>query len=169
MARHLEQAAINEAFRSAMRRFTATVTIISASHAGDRHGMTATAVTSVSMDPPSLLVCVNRHGRLYDMMAACDRYCVNVLHTAQSEVSRVFAQANSQERFAHGDWSDHDSVPFLADAQVAIFCRKTLVVPYGSHAVFLGDVTDVKMREEISPLLYQNGNYGVCGPLQNAS
>jgi flavin reductase (DIM6/NTAB) family NADH-FMN oxidoreductase RutF len=162
--------ALNESFWSAMRRFTATVTIISAAHQGERHGMTATAVTSVSINPPSLLVCVNRAGRLHDMMSACRRFCVNVLHAEQCGVSRVFAQADSTERFAHGDWHENaQGVPYLQGAQVSIFCSRTAVVPYGSHGVFFGDVEQVELRDDISPLLYQNGDYGTYGPLRAAS
>ena len=161
-------ATLREDFRLAMRRFPATVTIISAAHDGARHGMTATAVAAVSMEPPSLLVCINRLGRLYDMMAACPAYCINVLHTEHSGVSRVFAHAHNQERFAHGDWLENDQgIPYLRDAQVSIFCRKSLVVPYGTHAVCIGDVEDVKVRADISPLLYQNGDYGLCEPLDS--
>ena len=161
---------LNDGFRSAMRRFTATVSIISAAHDGTRHGMTATAVTSVSMNPPSLLVCVNRAGRLHEMMTACQRFCVNVLHAEQCGVSRIFAQAEASERFAHGDWLENSQgVPYLRGAQVSVFCRKNAVVPYGSHGVFFGDVEQVEVRDDIAPLLYQNGDYGTYGPLQAVS
>jgi flavin reductase (DIM6/NTAB) family NADH-FMN oxidoreductase RutF len=154
-------------FRSAMRRFAATVSVISTACRGDRHGMTATAVTSVSMDPPSLLVCVNQRGRLSDMMQQAERFCVNLLHTEHVAVSRSFADPNLPERFASGLWHDDArGMPYLADAQVAIFCAKTLAVPYGSHTIFIGDVEDLKIRDDISPLLYQNATYGVCEPLR---
>jgi flavin reductase (DIM6/NTAB) family NADH-FMN oxidoreductase RutF len=153
-------------FRAAMRRFTSSVTVISTGQDGQRHGMTATAVCSVSMDPPSLLVCVNRGGRLFEMMESCERFCVNVLHVEHVAVSRVFAEPNNAERFAHGDWqtSEH-SLPYLRGAQVAIFCAKSLAVPYGSHTVFFGNVEDTHLRDDISPLLYQNGAYNICEAL----
>ena len=98
--------ALRDNFRAAMRRFTATVSVISCCLDGRRHGMTATAVTSVSLDPPSLLVCVNRNGRLFGMLERSPRFCVNVLHAAQSAVSQTFAQPHSAERFAQGEWED---------------------------------------------------------------
>ena len=73
---------LGEQFRAAMRRFPSTVSVISTAKDGQRHGMTATAVTSVSLNPPSLLVCVNRSGRLFGIMESCHRFCVNVLHAA---------------------------------------------------------------------------------------
>jgi flavin reductase (DIM6/NTAB) family NADH-FMN oxidoreductase RutF len=156
-------------FRAAMRRFTSTVTVISSCLDGQRHGMTATAVTSVSLEPPSLLVCVNRSGRLFEMLERSPRFCVNVLHAGQSAVSRTFAQPHSAERFAEGQWDDDDfGIPYLSDAQVAIFCAKALAVPHGSHSVFFGNVERVRLREDIAPLLYQDGTYGVCEPLTAA-
>jgi flavin reductase (DIM6/NTAB) family NADH-FMN oxidoreductase RutF len=163
------ESALSDDFRSAMRRFASTVTIVSSAHDGVRHGMTATAVTSVSMDPPSVLVCVNRSGRLHELMGSCRRFCINVLHADQSGVSRIFAQAPSGERFSHGDWLENEhGVPYLSGAQVTVFCRRSLVVPYGSHTVFFGDVEQVDVREDISPLIYQNGDYGTYGPLRTA-
>jgi flavin reductase (DIM6/NTAB) family NADH-FMN oxidoreductase RutF len=157
---------LGEEFRAAMRRFPSTVSVISTATGGQRHGMTATAVTSVSLDPPSLLVCVNRRGRLFDMMESCRRFCVNVLHAEHIGVSRNFANPHCLERFAHGNWRDNEhGIPYLRDAQVAISCAKSLTVPYGSHTVFFGNVEEIKIREDISTLLYQGGDYGICEPL----
>jgi flavin reductase (DIM6/NTAB) family NADH-FMN oxidoreductase RutF len=152
-----------------MRRFTSTVTVITTGRAGQRHGMTATAVSSVSLDPPSLLICVNRSGRLFEMMENSQRFCVNVLHAEHVAVSHVFAEPNSADRFAQGVWETNEQgIPYLRDAQVAIFCVKSLAVPYGSHSVFFGNAEDIKIREDISPLLYQNGAYGICERLWQA-
>ncbi|MGE0062498.1 MAG: flavin reductase family protein [Xanthobacteraceae bacterium] len=161
-----DAAPLRDSFRAAMRRFTATVSVVSSCLDGARHGMTATAVTSVSLDPPSLLVCVNRNGRLFEMLERSPRFCVNVLHAGQSAVSRTFAQPHSAERFAQGEWDDDEfGIPYLRDAQVAIFCAKAQAVPHGSHSVFFGNVEQVRLRDDIAPLLYQDGAYGVCGPL----
>jgi len=160
---------LGDRFRAAMRRFTSTVTVITTGQAGQRHGMTATAVSSVSMDPPSLLVCVNRGGRLFELLESCERFCVNVLHAEHVAVSRIFAEPHSEDRFNHGKWlnSGH-GVPYLGDAQVAIFCAKSLIVPYGSHSVFFGNLEDIRLRDDIAPLLYQNGAYGICQSLWQA-
>ena len=141
-----------------MRRFPSTVSVISTAKDGQRHGMTATAVTSVSLDPPSLLVCVNRRGRLFGMMESCRRFCVTYFTAEHVAVSRNFAEPHCLDRFAYGDWHDNEyGIPYLLDAQVAISCVKSLSVPYGSHTVFFGNVEEIKIREDISPLLYQNG------------
>jgi flavin reductase (DIM6/NTAB) family NADH-FMN oxidoreductase RutF len=160
---------IRDRFRAAMRRFTSTVTVITTGQNGQRHGMTATAVSSVSMEPPSLLICVNRGGRLFELLESCERFCVNVLHSEHVSVSRIFAEPHSADRFVHGSWqTSGDGIPYLGDAQVAIFCAKSLTVAYGSHSVYFGNVEDIRLRDDISPLLYQNGAYGICESLWQA-
>ena len=160
---------LGDRFRAAMRRFTSTVTVITTGQNGQRHGMTATAVSSVSMEPPSLLVCVNRGGRLFELLESCERFCVNVLHSEHVSVSRTFAEPHSADRFAHGNWQASErGIPYLGDAQVAIFCAKSLMVPYGSHIVIFGNVEDIRLRDDIAPLLYQNGAYGICESLWQA-
>ena len=159
---------VQTAFRSAMRRFASTVSIISVQSGSDRHGTTATAVTSVSLDPPSLLVCINQDSRLHGFLRAESRFCVNFLHVGNRNVSRVFSSAlTSAERFAHGDWqTDHNAIPYLADAQANLFCAKELEVPYGSHTVFIGRVFDARVRDDVYPLLYGNGSYTECVGLE---
>ena len=157
-------ASVRTAFRNAMRCFASTVSIVSAQSGPERHGTTATSVTSVSLDPPSLLVCINQGSRLHMFLRNEGRFCVNVLHVGNLGISRAFSSAmSSADRFAHGDWrSDRHGIPYLADAQANLFCLKDLEVPYGSHTIFIGKVFDVRIRDEICPLLYGNGAYTEC-------
>jgi flavin reductase (DIM6/NTAB) family NADH-FMN oxidoreductase RutF len=153
-------------FRAAMRGIAATVTIVTARDGQRRHGMTATAVTSLSMDPPSLLVCVNRKTFLHDIILQARTFCVNVLHQGHADLSAAFSGAISGDaRFGVGAWAmAADGTPYLTDAQAAIFCRKTAAVPYGTHTVFIGEVTDASARQPIAPLVYQNAAYCVTKP-----
>ena len=154
-------------FRDAMRRLAATVTIISAGGAGRRHGITATAVTSLSMSPPSLLVCVNRSSSLHALLSENDRFCVNLLRSEQAALSEAFSgKLPSHERFLHGDWSeDETGLPYLTDSQASIFCHRQKAVDHGSHSIFIGVVDQVLTADEICPLLYSNGAYSRCSPL----
>ena len=158
------EATMRTGFRNAMRRFASTVSIISVQSGADRHGTTATAVTSVSFDPPSLLVCINQDSRLHQFLQSESRFCVNFLHVGNRHISHVFSSSiSSAERFAHGDWrADRHDVPYLADAQANIFCMKDVELPYGSHTIFIGRVFDARVRDDISPLLYGNGCYTEC-------
>ncbi len=153
---------IQENFRLAMRRVASTVAIVSAQDGGERHGTTATSVTSISMDPPSLLVCFNQSSRLHYFLHRQDRYCINVLHTSNLAVAKIFSShATGPERFAIGDWrANAEEVPYLADAQANLFCGKEQEINYGSHTIFIGRVLQVLTREDISPLVYRNGRYG---------
>lgn len=153
---------IQQAFRQAMRRVASTVAIVSAQRGGERHGTTATSVTSISMEPPSVLVCFNQASRLHDFLHNQDRFCVNVLHTANLDIAKIFSSsASAAERFATGDWrADAESMPYLADAQANLFCRKEQEITYGSHTIFIGRVLKALARDDVSPLLYRDGRYG---------
>jgi len=158
-----------DAFRLAMRRFASTVSVVSALKDGGRHAMTATAVTSLSMAPPSLLVCVYRESRFHKILQEQDLFCVNVLYSDQAEASQVFskpATAEEQDRF---NWSHSDGFCYLADAQANLFCENTRQVAFGSHTIFIGTVRDVIVRESVAPLIFQNGQYGAHAPLATPS
>jgi len=157
---------IQQTFRLAMRRVASTVAIVSAERNGERHGTTATSVTSISMDPPSVLVCFNQASRLHDFLHSQDRFCVNMLHTANLDIAKVFSSnASAAERFATGDWrSDAEALPYLGDAQANLFCQKEQEIIYGSHTIFIGRVLRVLTREDVSPLVYRDGRYGAVAP-----
>jgi hypothetical protein len=110
---------IGTAFRVAKRRFAATVTIITTCDYARHRGMTATAVTFVSMEPPALVVCVNQKSLSHDVMVRAPRFCVNVLHRDSSAPSpAVGADLPSQIRFEPGRWLRcEDGRPFLADTE----------------------------------------------------
>lgn len=154
-------------FRGAMRRLAATVNIVSVKVGDDRHGTTATAVTSLSMDPPSILVCINRTSRAHPLLQKADRFCINVLHTDNAAVSGAFSSAmTSEEKFGVGDWQlSSKDVPYLADAQAWLVCQKEKEVDYGTHTIFIGRVIEADIREDVSPLLYSDGRYVACGPV----
>jgi flavin reductase (DIM6/NTAB) family NADH-FMN oxidoreductase RutF len=157
---------VDTAFRAAMRAFAATVTIITACDHSREHGMTATAVTSVSMDPPSLIVCLNQKTLLHDIMMRARRFCVNVLHRDQAALSAAFSGGvPPEQRFAAGSWLRcEDGLPYLSDAQANLFCSRTAALPYGTHTIFVGLVEDVGVREQVAPLVYQNAAYCVTAP-----
>ena len=157
---------IQQVFRLAMRRVASTVAIVSARDGGERHGTTATSVTSISMDPPSLLVCFNQSSRLHYFLHRQDRFCINVLHTSNLAVAKIFSSnATAADRFAVGDWrTDAEDVPYLANAQANLFCGKEQEINYGSHTIFIGRVLQAFTRGEISPLVYRDGRYGSVAP-----
>lgn len=154
-----------DAFRLAMRRFASTVSIISALKDGARHAMTATAVTSLSMAPPSLLVCVYRESRFHKALQDQDLFCVNVLHKDQADASQAFSKPVTADDYNRFGWADAGGFCYLTDAQATLFCKNSRQIPFGSHTIFIGTVLDVNLRDCVAPLIFQNGEYGAYAPL----
>ncbi|ATQ43575.1 flavin reductase family protein [Caulobacter mirabilis] len=150
-----------EAFRSAQRRLAATVAVITAGQGEDAVGITATAVTSVSMDPPSLLVCVNRAASLHAVVAATGRFRVTYLRADQPEVARSFSGGRPQaERFGSAGWRlDGDGGPALDEALAACVCELEEAVDFGTHTIFVGRVAQAETGDG-RPLLYCDGVFG---------
>jgi flavin reductase len=149
-------------FRKAMRALTSAVSIISTADNDRRFGMTATAVCSLSAQPPTLLVCINQSASLHQPLLGAGRFCVNILRADQDDLARTFSQQAVEDRFARGDWrADEAGVPFLADAQASVFCALEDSYRHRTHSIVIGAVYRVAVRERVHPLLYQDGRYTV--------
>jgi flavin reductase (DIM6/NTAB) family NADH-FMN oxidoreductase RutF len=156
----------SDAFRQAMRRVASTVSVITICVDGHPMGITATAMSSLAMEPPSLLVCINRSAALHGSMTDVSHFSVNVLHRDQQHLAQMFADRNLRElRFASGWQFDETRPPRLPDAQASILCRRTDHHQFGTHSIFIGVVEDVVLRPEVEPLVYLNGSYGGFGPV----
>ncbi|MDT9600961.1 flavin reductase family protein [Sphingosinicella rhizophila] len=150
-----------QAFRQAMRCVASTVNVISICDGGEPMGITATAMSSLALDPPSLLVCINRAASLYGSMESVSHFGVNVLHRDQEYIARMFADRQQHAlRFASGWEVDGARPPRLADAQACFLCRRIDHHQFGTHSIFIGVVEDVVVRKDVDPLVYLNGNYG---------
>jgi flavin reductase len=157
----------NDTFREAMRRFATTVSIITCAHGGSRFGMSATAVTSLSADPPSLLVCVNKSAATHRVMSRGGRFCVNVLRSIHSGLSQAFSgKLRGEDRFCLGNWvQTEDGLPFLDDAQANLFCEIVRVVDYETHTIFIARVHSARVQKDVDPLIYQDGQYAIAQPV----
>ncbi len=154
---------LSAGLKAGMRRLAASVCVISLRDTqGERHVMTATAVTSLSDNPPALLVCVNKGATAYDALQNRQPFCVSILHQSQQDISALCAGlTDSDDRFSQGTWQDNDSIPYLGDAQANFFCKTDNVVEYGSHIIAIGKLTEVYTADgEVEPLLYADGKYG---------
>ena len=173
--RHREQQEAAEiqheraAFRDAMRRFATTVSIISCSSGGCRYGMSATAVASLSVDPPSLLVCVNKSTATHRVLSRGGRFCVNVLRSFHSQLSQAFSgKLKGEDRFSVGAWRDtEEGLPYLTDAQANLFCEMDRITDYGTHTIFIGRVSSAIVHADVDPLLYQDGKYVIARPVSD--
>ena len=155
------------AFIDAMRRAASGVTVVTTDGPAGRFGVTVSAMTSVSADPPSVLVCVNNTSRAAEAIGTNKRFCVNLLAHHQTELSDVFAgRLGRADRFAGFAWSALGTgAPSLEDALSSFDCRLVESHVFGSHTVFMGLVVAVRSGEG-APLVYHDRAY--CRPLSVA-
>jgi flavin reductase (DIM6/NTAB) family NADH-FMN oxidoreductase RutF len=148
-----------ERMRSVMGHFASGVTIISTRHEGIDYGLTASAVSSLSLDPPMLLICVNKTSNTRNAIEASGIFAVNILRESQSEVARKFATSRSDKftglSVSYGDLG----VPLLDNMLATIECRVVESVSGGTHTVFLAEVEAAQAREGM-PLTYFRGRMG---------
>ena len=146
--------------RAAMRRLVSGVAVITTHDGGEPHGMTATSVSSLSFEPPSLLICINRSASMHDIVEASGRFCVNLLSRDQEAVGMRFAQKpDGPSRFEAVGWTSVHGLPRLAGVQASIFCTKAADLRFGTHTIFVGTVDDVDVGAEIDPLTYVDGRF----------
>jgi len=150
-----------EAYRAAMRFVPAAVTIITARHDGERNGLTATAVASVSAEPPQLLVCINRQASAEPLIAGSARFAVNVLSQDHRDLAERFSRSKlpGDTGFETGRWIDLPSgVPALADAVAVFDCLMVQHSVLGTHSLFIAEVVGVSTVAG-EPLLYHAGRF----------
>jgi flavin reductase (DIM6/NTAB) family NADH-FMN oxidoreductase RutF len=147
------------AFRDTMRHIAAPVFAITTKFDGVRSVIVATAFSSVSFDPPSLLICVNQDTSIHNPLMNVDHFCVNVLGHSHRNVADACAMKKGEERFSVGNWEEEMGVPILADAQSSLVCRTQDRHRFGSHTIFVGEVVGARHRENAKPLTYFDRRY----------
>ena len=156
-------------FIQGMRQLAAGVTLITAQHEGQRAGMTATAVCSLSADPPQLLACINRQAETYRIVQNSGAFAVNVLASHQHGLAEAFAGAvgiYGDRRFDLADWSVlKTGSPVLAPCLATFDCRLVEAVPAATHSIFIGRVEAVALELDLQPLVYAGGDYGLIASL----
>ena len=151
---------IQDNFRLAMRRYIYSVSIMSnRDNVGNTNAITVSSVTSISMDPPSLLICINKSSRIHDTLIIGSKFCINLLNKDQEELSNTCSDEEKHEqRFNDKNWNLED-IPFLANAQANIFCKVDKLSSYYTHTIVVGLVEDAKFSDNISTLTYVDGEY----------
>ena len=148
--------------RAALRRLAKAVVIITSWHDGVRYAMAATAVSELSLAPPSLLICVNQSASLHAPLSEGAPFGINILEQDQEHLARLCSGAvKGEARFAQGEWEQAaNGVPILAKAQASFACinRQTLI--FGTHALFIGEVEEVVVHGDPDPLIYCDQRYG---------
>ncbi len=149
----------NDPYREAVGHFTTGVAVITTTHQGVRYGVTASAVSSLSMDPPMLLVCLNQRLATRDAVVAARHFAVNILAEDQAEMAMQFA-TRAPDKFAGVRLAEGaHGVPLLRDALAHLQCRVVDPVDAATHTVILAEVDDVGIGSG-SPLAYFRGSFG---------
>jgi flavin reductase (DIM6/NTAB) family NADH-FMN oxidoreductase RutF len=145
-------------FRKSMRLLASGVTIVASAHEGRRSGLTATAVCSLALSPPRILVSINVQGHTYEIVSKSLCMSVNLLAENQQSLAERFAAKRASEdadRFIHGNWTTRVSgAPILADALASLDCRVTNIIPLDSHAILIGEVEDIVFGPHAAPLIH---------------
>jgi flavin reductase (DIM6/NTAB) family NADH-FMN oxidoreductase RutF len=147
------------AFKAVMRRHPTGVTVVTSLREGEPRGITLSAFTSVSADPPMILICVNREARSYLYISSSRIFCVNLLHAAQRDLAERFSGRIKEHQFDDISWStDITGAPVL-DGTIGHFdCAVEAEHHAGSHSIFIGRVLACSAREG-SPLGYYEGAF----------
>jgi flavin reductase (DIM6/NTAB) family NADH-FMN oxidoreductase RutF len=147
-------------FREVVGHFATGVAVITARRDGRDFGLTASAVASLSLEPPMLLVCLNRASVTHGALTAAGAYGVNVLTDQQAEIAIRFAGTERKTKFA-GLRAHYGPLgqPLLSDALARLECRVAETVTAGTHTVFLGTVAHAEATPG-SPLTYFRGRFG---------
>ncbi|MFN2460223.1 MAG: flavin reductase family protein [Candidatus Velthaea sp.] len=142
-----------------MRRFATGVAIVTTTHEGQVHGFTANAFASVTADPPTVLICVNRSARAHPLISAAQCFCVNILALQQRALAVKFAGGEPSSRFEGVDYRIGASgSPVLSGTLAHVDCALGEELTSGTHTIFLGSVLEAADRPG-EPLGYYDRTY----------
>ncbi|MGA1761935.1 MAG: flavin reductase family protein [Gammaproteobacteria bacterium] len=147
-------------FLESMRNLAASVSIVSAqSQQKKNFAMTVSSVTSLSVDPPSLLVCVNKEASIHNILKIGSQFAVNILTKDHIEIANVCSSKDKEDQRFHFDNWELDNPPYIQDAQANIFCKVDKVFDYHTHSIVVGSVKSVLNKKSFNTLMYANGGY----------
>ncbi|QPM91173.1 flavin reductase family protein [Pseudooceanicola algae] len=156
-----------DGLKMAMRHFASGVTVITAGKGDQRRGLTATAFSSVTMEPPTVLVCVNRSGATHEAITEAGHFCVNLLGEDAQDLAADFAGMTGRSgaaQFDGHDWVETlNGAPAYAHALAHIACSLDQALVAGSHSIFIGRVEEVSVNPDRPPLLHFNRGFHPLG------
>lgn len=154
-------------FRNAMREVATGVSIISSGRAGEARGLTATAFSSFSAEPPAVLICVNRDSECHSTIQKTGAFCLNILKSDSEALAHHFAGRDGVkgcERFLSGNWTTLvTGSPVLSDALVAFDCQLRDWIAADTHTIFIGDIAAISPLAPGQALVYRAGAFSAVG------
>jgi 3-hydroxy-9,10-secoandrosta-1,3,5(10)-triene-9,17-dione monooxygenase reductase component len=150
-------------FREVCSRFATGVCVITSFGPNGPSGLTANAVSSLSLTPPLMLVCFDREARTLAAVEHSRAFAIHFLSHDQEEIAGRFASKEPEERkFENLDWGERSGVPVLDGCLGVLACRVTELLPGGDHLIGIGEVTDLWMSGG-DPLVFYRGGYWTLG------
>jgi flavin reductase (DIM6/NTAB) family NADH-FMN oxidoreductase RutF len=152
-----------DSFHEAISGFPTGVTVVTAIGAEGPSGMTANAVTSLSLDPPMMIACLDRGSRTLAAVRAAGGFAINVLAAGQEELALRFATKDPEPAKWEGvDWAERDGAPRIAGALLWLRCELRDLIDGGDHLILTGPVLDLEAGEG-EPLIFYRGRYRGLG------
>jgi flavin reductase (DIM6/NTAB) family NADH-FMN oxidoreductase RutF len=138
------------------------VTVVTARASDHIHGMTVSAFTEVSLDPPLVLICADKTSLTHPVIAEGRVFAVNILARDQEDLSRRFASKEEEHRRFEGlaYQTGKTGAPLLEDTVAVLDCRVVAAHDVGDHVIYVGEVEELRLSEDREPLLYHGGRYG---------
>jgi flavin reductase len=158
----------SDVFKQGMRLLAGGVCIVATSSNGEWHGLTMTAICSLTMDPPSLIAVVNRDAGAHGIMSATKRVSVNVLSHDHAGLAELFSsfKVKGPERFDERMWTRMASgVPALIEALAVYDCDVIQETEVGQHSVFFCEVKNVRLQPNKRPLVHFNREFCAVLPV----
>lgn len=151
-----------ESFKAGMRRMASGVCLVTSAHGEERFGLVATSVCSLSLEPPTLIVCIGQDSPVYEAIALSGVLCVNVMRPGHAHLVEPFSTPERRsERFLTGEWTTLSTgAPVLADALTAFDCRVVESMTYSTHTIFLAVPDEVLLPDPLGdPLVHFNRGF----------
>lgn len=145
-------------FKRAMSHFASGITVVTTEAGGEKFGMTVASFASLSLQPPLVLVCLEKTPRTHDAIVAAGKFAVNILSTRQCDVSTIFATKTGDRFEGIGSHAGALGLPLIDGALASVECKLYAQLPGGDHSIFVGEVIATEFNEG-SPLIYYRSGY----------
>jgi len=151
-----------EQLRQAMRAWTSGVTIVTAAHGGEQHGMTVSSFTSIALEPPLIIISLQTNSRTHELISKSNAFAVTILADGQQDISDRFAGrlAEMGDRLAGIETETLvTGAPFIKGGLAYLDCQVSQTVPVGTNTLFLAEVIAARGNGEGYPLVYHDREY----------
>ena len=157
----------NDEFRAALSRFPSGVTVVTTKDAdGTYHGITVSAFCSLSLDPPMVLICIEKSAGSHDALTESKAFVVNILSSKQSNLSEQFASLTPDKFLGVSHRSGMNDMPVLDGVVASLECRLKQISDGGDHTIFIGQVENVSINDGF-PLVYSRSSYWTISETQH--